>query len=166
MHILKKILTIILLLIISTPYSLGYAVKIYDEFGNRIGTYRKEGDNFVLYDFYDKKVEIPEDLIENAPNKQTLKEMSQYFYDENLNPIGSFNTGLWNNYGRNYRRGYGYTPYNYYNNHNNYIVRPGARPFFPPPPPRRPHMYSYGTSTIITNYGSPNYSNIPNYKLK
>ena len=34
-----------------------YAIKIYDQWGNRIGTYKKEGENYVLYDFYDNKID-------------------------------------------------------------------------------------------------------------
>lgn len=164
---MKKLLITTAILLFTISETFAYAVKVYDEIGNRLGTYRKEGDNFVLYDFYDKKVENPEDLIKNAPTKQTLTNMSQYFYDENLTPIGSFSTGLWNNYGRNYRRGYGYMPYGYYNNRNhNYIVRPGARPLIPPPPPpRRTRAFSDGTHINVTDYSFSNYSLIPKHKL-
>ncbi len=128
---MKKIFILLTILLLTTLETFAYAIKVYDQMGNRLGTYRKEGENYVLYDFYDKKVENPEDLIKNAPNQKTLTNLSQYFYDENMNPIGSYTSGLWSNYGGYYpphRWGYRYVPYNYYRSmNNNYIVRPAAK---------------------------------------
>lgn len=99
---MKKFAAAILLLLVTTSETFAYAVKVYDQWGNRLGTYRQEGENFVLYDFYDKKVENPETLIKNPPTNNAMKEYTQYFYDENMNPIGGYSTGLWWNRGRYY----------------------------------------------------------------
>ena len=123
---MKKLTIIALLLLITMNETFAYAIKVYDEWGNRIGTYKKEGENFVLYDFYDKKVENPENLIKNPPNNRLLKEYSQYFYDENMNPIGGYSTGLWWNHGRFYP-GRRYMPRCFNPPCGRSIVRPSAK---------------------------------------
>ena len=124
---MKKLFILIMLIILAVPETFAYAIKVYDQMGNRLGTYRKEGENFVLYDFYDKKVENPDELIKNAPNQKTLTNFSQYFYDENMNPIGSFSTGMWLNYGGFRPQRIRYFPGSYCPMNTNYIVRPRAK---------------------------------------
>ena len=123
---MKKWFLLIMIVIMTCSQVFAYAVKVYDQWGNRIGTYRKEGENFVLYDFYDKRIENPEDLILNAPSQKTLKEYSQYLYDENMNPIGMYSTEPWHNNFRYYPRGR-YAPRNFHHPSPPYIVRPPAR---------------------------------------
>ena len=122
---MKNFLLILLLSVLTASQTYAYAIKVYDQWGNRVGTYRKEGDNFVLYDFYDKKVENPEDLIQNAPSQRALKDYSQYFFDENMNPIGTYATGLWHNTTRYYNRGR-YLPRCFYSFGSPSIIRPSA----------------------------------------
>ena len=105
---MKKFVCTLFLLLFVNSAAFSYAIKIYDEYGNRIGTYRKEGEQFVLYDFNDKKVENPEDLLKDPPSQKVLTQYTQYFYDENMVPIGSFSSGI---YGPN---GYYYPKQGYY----------------------------------------------------
>jgi hypothetical protein len=56
---MRKILFVIFIFLFFVSESFAYSIKVYDQMGNRVGTYRKEGDNFVLYDFHDKKVDAP-----------------------------------------------------------------------------------------------------------
>ena len=49
-----------------------YSVKVYDQWGNRVGTYKKEGDNYVLYDFNDKKVEFNYRLVNSKVFKYKM----------------------------------------------------------------------------------------------
>lgn len=121
---MRKFIYIFLLLIIATTQTFGYAIKVYDQWGNRIGTYKKEGDNYVLYDFYDKKVENPEELMQNPPNQKTLTNYTQYFYDENMLPIMGFNA-VCRNTGRYYSNGRFFARC-FYRNQGPSIVRPNA----------------------------------------
>ena len=89
--------------------------------GNRIGTYRKEGENFVLYDFNDKKVENPEDLMKNPPTQKDLK----YFYN-NITPIGAYTYEVYTPSVR-YYPARCFPPANFYRPKPLYIVRPSAR---------------------------------------
>lgn len=149
---MKKLLITFTILILTISETYAYAIKVYDQMGNRLGTYRKEGDHFVLYDFYDKKVENPEDLIKNAPNQRTLTNFSQYFYDENMNPIGSYTSGLWSNYGEYYPRrwGYRYIPSGFYRPMGgNYIVRPSAKTSIMEYPPNK---YPKNSNVIKTGF--------------
>ena len=122
---MRKILLILFILFLSIGETFAYAVKVYDQFGNRVGTYRKEGDNFVFYDFYDKKVDSPEKLIQNPPSQRTLTEFTQTLYDENMMPIGTFTSGLYGSDGIYYPRGW-YHMRGWRHHRHNYIVRPSA----------------------------------------
>ena len=123
---MRKFLIITFLMLAFISETFAYAIKVYDEYGNRVGTYRKEGERFQLYDFNDNKVEEPSDIIKDAPTQRTLKEYTRTLYDENMMPIGTMRSGLYSSDGRYYPRGYirpaGFYPY--YN--RNYIVRPGT----------------------------------------
>ena len=103
---MRKILALFVLLIVLCSNVYAYSIKVYDENGSRIGTYRKEGDNYVLYDFNDKKIENPSTLIQNAPSQNNLKEYSQYLYNENMYPIGTYRDGYFGPNRIHY--GYGY----------------------------------------------------------
>ena len=120
---MHKILIALFIFLFTISQTFAYAIKVYDEYGNRVGTYRKEGDSYQLYDFNDKKVDNPETLIKNPPDKQTLTEYTRTFYDENNLPIGTWRSGLYGNDGRYYPRGVFY-PAAFYNMPSHYIVRP------------------------------------------
>ena len=102
---MKKLFVLSVIFLFGISETFAYAIKVYDEYGSRIGTYRKEGDNFVLYDFNDNKVENPASLIKNVPGQKTLSEYTRTFYDENMMPIGTFRSGLYGNNGKYYPRG-------------------------------------------------------------
>jgi len=122
---MRKLLTILLLFLFTASNVFAYSIKVYDEYGNRVGTYRKEGDKYQFYDFNDNKVDRPEAVIKDAPTERTLTEYSQTFYDENMMPIGTWRSGLFGNDGRYYPRGV-YYPTAFYKIRTPYIVRPGA----------------------------------------
>ena len=124
MH-MKKFLAIVFISAITTQCVLAFGIKVYDEMGNRIGTYKKEGDNYVLYDFNDKKIDNPEDLMKDPPSQNALKEYNQLFYDENMIPIGGYYTGLWMNSGR-HCPGRRFVPRCFYRTGSPYVVRPKA----------------------------------------
>lgn len=123
---MRKILLLIFIFMFFLTEAGAYSIKVYDQMGNRVGTYKKDGDNYVLYDFYDKKVDDPSTLIKNAPNQKTLKEYSQTFYDENMIPIFTYSTGLYGNDGMYYPRGF-YPPRCWYNTSTPSIVRPANK---------------------------------------
>ena len=114
---MRNLLIIFFILFFSLPAVFAFSVKVYDEYGNRVGTYKKDGENYELYDFNDKKIESPEQLIKNPPTQKTLTEYTQTLYDENMIPIGTFRSGLYGNDGSYYPRGlfypYYWTPYRY-----------------------------------------------------
>ena len=121
---MRKIFILFTILFFTVSETFAFAVKVYDEYGNRVGTYRKENDHYQLYDFYDNKVENPDNLIKNAPDQRTLTEYSQTFYDENMNPIGTWHSGLYGNDGRYYPRHPEYYPSDFPRIRTPYIVRP------------------------------------------
>lgn len=121
---MQKIVYLLFLLFFVSTEVYAYAIKVYDEYGNRIGTYRKEGENYELYDFYDKKIKNPKELINNAPSQKTLTEFSQTLYDENMNPVGTWRSGYYGNNGRYYPRYGYYYPSSWFKSNYPYIVRP------------------------------------------
>ncbi len=124
--IMRKIFTFLIIFLISIAEVSAYSLKVYDEYGNRVGTYRKEGDKFQLYDFNDNKVDEPTELIKNPPTQKTLSEYSRTYYDENMLPIGTYRSGWYGNNGRYYPRGGYFVPKSWYPSYNQYIVRPSA----------------------------------------
>lgn len=123
---MHKILILFAIILFAASEIYAYSIKVYDEYGNRVGTYRKEGDVYQLYDFNDNKVDNPEKLIKNAPDSTTLKEYSQIFYDENMVPIGTWKSGLYSSTGRYYPRHTEFYPAPFYRTRTPYIVRPHA----------------------------------------
>ena len=123
---MRKIFILFTIFFFTISETFAYAIKVYDEYGNRVGTYRKEGDHYQLYDFNDKKVDQPDMLIKDAPDKKTLTEYSQTFYDENMNPIGTWRSGLYSNDGKYYPRNSVFYPAPFYKTRTPYIVRPHA----------------------------------------
>lgn len=124
---MRKILILSAIFVFTLAQAYAYSIKVYDEYGNRVGTYRKEGDKYQLYDFNDNKVDAPDMIIKDAPNKKTLTEYSQTFYDSDMNPIGTWRSGYFGNNGRYYPRGSVFYPSPYYRTRSPYIVRPNAR---------------------------------------
>ena len=124
---MRKILTLFFIIFLSVSQAYSYALKVYDEYGNRVGTYRKEGDNYQFYDFNDNKVDNPETLIKDAPTQKTLTEYSRTFYDENMIPIGTWRSGFYGNNGRYYPRYGEFYPSGWTRTRTPYIVRPNAR---------------------------------------
>ena len=123
---MRKIFILSAILLLTVSEAFAYAIKVYDEYGNRVGTYRKEGDRYQLYDFYDNKIENPDRLIKNAPNQKTLTEYTRTFYDENMMPIGTWHSGLYSSNGRYYPRHTEFYPAPFYKTRTPYIVRPHA----------------------------------------
>ena len=119
---MKKILLLLTLFFMTAFEVNAYAIKVYDDLGNRVGTYRKEGDKFVLYDFNDKKIENPEEFIKNPPKQEYLKQYTQYVYDSNMMPIGTFTSGWYDSSGRYYPRE-SYPAGSYYFPRTPYIIR-------------------------------------------
>ena len=124
---MRKIFILFTILLLTVTETFAYAMKVYDEYGNRIGTYRKEGDHYQLYDFNDNKVDNPDSLIKNPPNQKTLTEYSQTFYDANMMPIGTWRSGFYGNNGKYYPRYGEYRPAAFGRMISPYIVRPHAR---------------------------------------
>ena len=141
---MRKILITLFCILLTVSETFAYAIKVYDEYGNRVGTYRKEGENFQLYDFNDKKVDNPESLIKNAPDKRTLTEYSRTFYDENMMPIGTWRSGFYGNNGRYYPRHTEFYPAGFYKTRTPYIVRPHA--------PANHGIYQYADYQNNVNY--------------
>ena len=140
---MRKIVLILLIFFISVSSAYSYAIKVYDEYGNRVGTYRKVGDSFEFYDFYDKKVDNAEEIIKNAPTQKTLSEVNRTLYDENFVPIGTYTTGVYTDGWRYYPRRFSKTIFSPFQPVTNtpYIVRPNARYTFD----------KYGTTPLNKN---------------
>ena len=120
---MHKFLILSAIILLSVTETFAYAVKVYDDYGNRVGTYRKVGQDYQFYDFYDRKIDNPETIIKNAPDKKTLTQYSQTFYDENMIPIGTYRSGFYGNDGRYYPRR-GFYPTVFPKIRTPYIVRP------------------------------------------
>lgn len=146
---MRKIFILFAILFFSVSETFAFAVKVYDEYGNRVGTYRKEDGHYQLYDFNDKKVENPDNLIKNAPDQRTLTEYSQTFYDENMNPIGTWHSGFFGNDGRYYPRHPEYYPSDFHRTGTPYIVRPHAN--------TREGIYKYADYQDNVNYVDTRY---------
>ena len=123
---MRKIFILSAILLLTVTETFAYAIKVYDEYGNRVGTYRKEGDKYQLYDFYDNKIDNPDSLIKDAPNQKTLTEYTRTFYDENMMPIGTWHSGLYSSNGRYYPTNTEFYPAPFYKTRTPYIVRPHA----------------------------------------
>ena len=124
---MSRLLISFLIILLTITNVFGYAIKVYDEYGNRVGTYKKEGDNYQFYDFNDNKVDNPNTIIKNAPEQTTLTEYSHTFYDENMIPIGTWRSGFYGNDGKYYPRYGQFFPSNMYKTNTPYIVRPSAK---------------------------------------
>jgi len=59
---MKKLLSIIFLLLVTTTQSFAAIEKVYNEKGERIGSVRKNGDTYEWFDMNDRKVESYKDL--------------------------------------------------------------------------------------------------------
>jgi len=123
---MRKLFLILFLFLLSITETFAYAIKVYDEYGNRIGTYRKNGDKYELYDFNDKKIDSPEMLIKDAPTQKILTEYTQVFYDENMLPIGTWRSGFYGNDGSYYPRFHSFYPIGVNRHRPPYIVRTRA----------------------------------------
>lgn len=100
---MKRSFILLLTLFITANITFAYSVKVYDEMGNRVGTYKKENGQFVLYDFNDNKVEDPSTLMQRQPSQQALNYYTQYLYTENMQPIAPYASNFYRNAGRYYR---------------------------------------------------------------
>lgn len=121
---MRKLLILSTILFFTVTQSFAYSIKVYDEYGNRVGTYKKEGENYQLYDFNDKKVDSPEMIIKDAPSQKTLTEYTRTFYDENMMPVGTWRSGFYGSNGRYYPRNSEYIPAGFHKSRTPYIVRP------------------------------------------
>lgn len=146
---MRKILILSFIFLLTITETFAYAIKLYDEYGNRIGTYRKDGDEYQLYDFYDKKVDNPDNLIKNAPDNNTLNEYSRTFYNEAMMPIGVWRSGYYGNDGRYYPRGVQFYPAGMHRTRSPYMIRPRAnanKDFY------KYEDYKYNVNYVDTRY--------------
>lgn len=152
-----KFLILFAVILFTVSETFAYAVKVYDEYGNRVGTYRKEGDSYQLYDFNDKKVEQPDMIIQDAPDNRTLTQYSQTFYDTNMMPVGTWRSGIYGNNGRYYPRNSMFYPSSaFYQTRTPYIVRPHSH--------RDNRFYNYGNYRYNTNYVDTRYPKFHKFK--
>ena len=154
---MRKIFILFAVVLLTLSETFAYGIKVYDEFGNRVGTYKKEGDSYQLYDFNDRKVDQASTLIQNAPDNKTLTEYSQTFYDANMMPIGTWRSGFYGNNGRYYpRNGVFYPSTAFYQTKAPYIVRPHAR--------TDNRLYNYENYRYRTNYVDTRYPKFHAFK--
>ena len=154
---MRKIFILFAVVLLTLSETFAYGVKVYDEYGNRVGTYKKEGDSYQLYDFNDRKVEHADTLIQNAPDNRTLTEYSQTFYDANMMPIGTWRSGFYGNNGRYYpRNGVFFPSTAFYQTRTPYIVRPHAR--------TDNRLYNYENYRYRTNYADTRYPKFHQFK--
>ncbi len=153
---MRKIFIILAIILLTVPETFAYAIKVYDEYGNRVGTYRRVGDKYELYDFNDNLVKQPDTLIQNAPDKKTLKEYSQTFYDENMIPIGTWRSGYYGSNGRYYPRGGVFYPAGWRRTASPYIVRPHAH--------SSEGIYKYADYKDSVNYVDTRYPKFHKFK--
>ena len=147
---MRKIFVLFTVILFTVSETFAYAVKVYDEYGNRVGTYRKENGSYQFYDFNDRKIEQPDTIIQNPPDTKTLTEYSQTFYDANRMPVGTWRSGFYGNDGRYYPRGGMFYPSPaYMQMPAPYIVRPHAR--------TDNRQYNYENYRYNTNYVDTRY---------
>ena len=139
-----KLILILLIIFITAGESFAYAVKVYDEYGNRVGTYRKVGDGYEFYDFYDRKVEKAEDIIKNAPTQKVLSETEPRIYNSDLLPLDAYNFPIYGTEWRYHTRRY-VRPHFVNMPRGRYIVRPRRQPLGSPSisQPAHPHICPY-----------------------
>jgi len=126
---MKKIILFILSFIFSTLIILSDEIKVYDELGNRVGTYKKINDKYEFYDFYERKIEDPSSVIKNAPDQNTLKNYSQeYKVTKDAITDMYINNSFSGRY-RRFDRGF-IQPKCWYNYQTPSIVRPSAKTNF------------------------------------
>ena len=130
MMVMRNLVLLIIIMLITGGEVFSFAIKVYDEYGNRVGTYRRVGDSYEFYDFYDRKVEKAEDIIKNAPSQNTLKEVGTRIYNPDMMPLDSYSSNLYGTYWRNYPRRF-IRPQYVNSPRAPYIVRPRARDIFP-----------------------------------
>lgn len=106
---MKKYLSILFLLIVTAGQSFAAIEKVYNEYGERVGSVRKNGDTFEWFDMDNRQVKSYKDLANGA----------EIF-------VGS--PGRRFNY-------YDYDPYHYYIRSPYYYVIPPAYPTHPIPHP-------------------------------
>jgi len=153
---MRKIFILFIMFLFAISETFAYAIKVYDEYGNRVGTYRKNGDNYQFYDFNDNLVEQPDLIIQDAPDKKTLTEYSRTFYDENMMPIGTWRSGFYGNNGRYYPRGGVFYPTGWRRPASPYMVRPHAR--------TSEGIYKYADYKDSVNYVDTRYPKFHKFK--
>lgn len=63
---MKKAIVTLSLLILTAGQSFAYVEKVYDEYGERVGSARKVGDSYEWYDMDNKRVKSYKDLANGA----------------------------------------------------------------------------------------------------
>ena len=94
---MKKIFIIFLLFFLTVCESYAYTVKLYDQYGNHIGSAKKNGEQYEIYNLNNDKVESYDDLFDKTATKQIITEYSRVIYDQNLRPVGTFTEGIYGN---------------------------------------------------------------------
>lgn len=153
---MRKIFILSAIILFTVSQTFAYSIKLYDEYGNRIGTYKKEGDEYQLYDFNDNKVDNPAMLIREEPDKRTLTEYSQTYYDENMNPVYTWRSGFYGSDGRYYPRNAIFYPTGVSGIRTPYIVRPHAN--------NGTGIYQYADNNSSINYVDKRYAQFHKFK--
>ena len=108
---MQKFLVLMLISIFTIAQTYAYAIKVYDEYGNRIGTYRKSNEKYEFYDFHENKVENPEDVIQNPPSQKTLIEIYQgRIYNPDMMPLDTYSNRLYDIWDKNSPKRYSFPP--------------------------------------------------------
>ena len=90
---MKRFIAIILLLFLVSGDAFAYAIKLYNKKGNMIGTARKIGEDYEIYDLDDHLVKDFDAFYasEGDPERRTLKETSIFQYIPGLEWAGPNN---------------------------------------------------------------------------
>lgn len=77
---MQKLLLLLLIFAMSTSMTFAYSIKLYNDNGYMIGTARKNGEDYEIYDLNDKRV-TDYDAFYNSPGDPDRKQMpeSKYF---------------------------------------------------------------------------------------
>ena len=79
---MQKFVLIVFIFIFTVSQTFAYAIKVYDENGNKIGTYKKENNCYQFYDLKGKKAQKPSVPVRYYPLENDFYPSD--FFDNNI----------------------------------------------------------------------------------
>lgn len=80
---MKKLLLLLLMFVVSTSMAFSYSIKLYNDNGYMIGTAKKNGEDYEIYDLNDNRVK-DYDAFYNSPGDANRKQLSESKYFDKI----------------------------------------------------------------------------------